>query len=180
MKHAIMIFFAAGVLLSCNDGTKEAADTKVAGTSDTANVKMDYAYTVEHPDEWVPGNRENTKMVLQSLKDFENGNMEACMKSFADSVHLQFDELDQKLSRDSVQKMFAADRKNLKFMKIDMHDFETVKSTATGKQYVSLWYVQKWEDLKGAMDSVSVMDDLEIKDGKIISIDEKRRRFPKK
>jgi hypothetical protein len=102
------------------------------------------------------------------------------MKSFADSVHLQFDELDQKFSRDSVQKMFAADRKNLKSMKIDMHDFETVKSTATGKQYVSLWYVQKWEDLKGAMDSVSVMDDLEIKDGKIISIDEKRRRFPKK
>jgi len=115
-----------------------------------------------------------------TLKDFENWNIEACMKSFADSVRLQFDELDQKLPRDSVQKMFTADRSNLKSMKIDMHDFETVKSTATGKQYVSLWYVQKWEDLKGAMDSVSVMDDLEIKDGKIISIDEKRRRFPKK
>jgi hypothetical protein len=30
------------------------------------------------------------------------------------------------------------------------------------------------------MESVSVIDALEIKDGKIISIDEKRRRFPKK
>ena len=76
--------------------------------------------------------------------------------------------------------MFIRDRSQYKTVSVNMHDFESVKSKDVDKQYVSLWYVQKWEDQKGMMDSLSMMDDLEIKNGKIISIDQKSRRFPKK
>lgn len=179
MKQVLFCFLAAGLFFSCKDEKKTGEETaKVAGTADSV-TQMDYAYTIEHPDQWVPGNRENTRMVLQSLKDYENGNIEACMKSFADSVELSFDGFHGKFTRDSVQKMFTADRSRNKSMKIDMHDFESVKSKDGKKEYVSLWYNEKWEDQKGKMDSVSVMDDLEIKNGKIISIDQKIRHFPK-
>jgi len=180
MKHALMAFIAAGLILSCNDGNKEAADTKVAAANDSAATKMEYAYTIEHPDQWVTGSRENTKMVLQALKDWENGNIDASMTAFADSVHLSFDGLDKKFAKDSVRSMFIRDRSQYKTVSVNMHDFESVKSKDVDKQYVSLWYVQKWEDQKGMMDSLSMMDDLEIKNGKIISIDQKSRRFPKK
>ena len=61
-----------------------------------------------------------------------------------------------------------------------MHDYETVKSKNGKKEYVSMWYNQKWQDAKGTWDSVFCMDDLKIENGKIVSIDEKRRKPAKK
>jgi hypothetical protein len=68
----------------------------------------------------------------------------------------------------------------MKNMSIIMDDFESVISKDRKNEYVSLWYKQKWQDAKGVWDSLSVMDDLKIKDGKIASIDEKIRHYPKK
>ena len=182
MKQLFLFLFAAGILAACNDADKTAnedskTDPKVASASD---AKMDYAYTIENPDKWEWGNKENTKMVLASLKSYETGNMEEAIKPFADSVELMFDGMHGKFSKDSARTMFTESWKRNKSMKIKMEDFIPVISKDGKDEWVSLWYVEKWEDQKGVWDSVYVMDDVKIKDGKIILIDQKIRHYPKK
>jgi len=177
MKQKLLLLLAIGALAACNSTDKTEAQVKSATTEEP---KMDYAYTIDHPDQWERGSRENTKMVLQALKDYENGNVEASLAAFADSVELRFDEMMGKFSKDSVRAMFTQNRNSLKSMKVDMDDFESVKSKDGKEQWVSLWYKEKWEDQKGNWDSAVIMNDMKIVNGKIAVLDEKTRRFPKK
>jgi len=180
MKQVLFLFIIAG-MASCNSGEQTTTtDTQVKSTTTTEEPKMDYAYTIEHPDNWVTGPKENTKMVLQSLKDFENGDVDKSLTAFADSVELRFNEMEGKFSKDSIASMFKRERSGLKAMQINMHDFESVKSKDGKEEYVSLWYTQKWQDQKGVWDSISVMDDMRIQNGKIALLDEKTRKFAKK
>jgi hypothetical protein len=187
MKHAIaLLVTAAALFTSCNNSGESATakdeskkdETKVASAS--TETKMDYAYTIEHPDYWEIGPKENTKMVLASLKAWETGNVEDAMKDFGDSIDLRFDGYREKLSKDSAKAMFIKQRSMSKAMQITMDDFESVKSTDGKEQWVSMWYRQKWQDQKGVWDSIYQMDDLKIENGKIIVLDEKSRHFAKK
>ncbi|MFL5774024.1 MAG: hypothetical protein ACJ75F_12755 [Flavisolibacter sp.] len=182
MKQAFLILVVAGSFCSCNSSDQASAndtdETKVAAATDT--TAMNYAYTIEKPDQWVTGSRENTRMVLASLKNWENGDMKAAINDFADTVKLEFDGYEAKLPRDSVMVMFQNERKMVKSVQVIMDDFESVKSKDGTKEYVSLWYKQKKQDLKDKWDSLEVMDDLLIKNGEIRSIDEKTRHYPAK
>lgn len=180
MKRTILFLFAAG-LFACNNSESTASkETPTQETKVAAMSTNDFAYPVKDWADWQPGSIDNLKMVLQALKEFENGNMEAAVKDFADSVHLAFDQMEGTFPRDSVRKMFAAERSSIKSMKIDMDDYESVKSKDGKQEYVSLWYKQVWEDQKGNKDSIEQMDDLKIVNGKIASLNEKSRRYPKK
>ena len=181
MRQVFLLLCSAAFLFACNDSdTKTAYETKLDDTKVAAISTNDFAYPKKDWDDWQPGSIDNLKMALQSLKDFETGNIDASLNAFADSIELKFDEMEGKFPKDSVAKMFKADRAKMKTMQIDMDDYETVKSKDGKKEYVSMWYNQKWQDEKGAWDSVFCMDDLKIENGKIVSIDEKRRKPAKK
>jgi hypothetical protein len=181
MKQTLLSLCIAVALFACNSSDKPTkTESKMSDPKVAAMSTNDLAYPVKDWGEWQPGSMDNLKMVLQSLKDYENGNVDACLASFADSIHLSFDGMTGTYSKDSVQKMFSTERKSIKAMKIDMDDYESVKSKDGKQEYVSLWYKQTWQDSKGNWDSVVCMDDLKIVNGKIASIDEKNRHFPKK
>ena len=181
MRQMIILFCVAGLCTACNNSESAKDDTKSnAKVANATDEKMDYAYTIEHPDQWEMGNKQHTQMVLASLKGFENGNMDEATKNFADTVQLSFDGFEAKVSRDSAKALFTQSWNQMKNLKIFMDDFESVRSKDSTMEYVSLWYKEKWQDDKGTWDSLSVMDDLRIKDGKIASIDEKLRHFDKK
>jgi len=171
----------AAVLFACNSSDNKTADEpKMGDTKVAAMSTNELAYPVKDWADWQPGSMENLKTALQALKDFENGNVDACINAFADSVRLGFDGFDGTFSRDSVHKMFTEDRSKIKAMKIDMEDYESVKSKDGKQEYVSMWYNEKWQDQKGTWDSIICMDDLKIVNGKVASIDQKTRHFPKK
>ena len=44
-------------------------------------------------------------------------------------------------------------------------------------EYVTLWYREYSKDAKGAKDSIDVVNDLKMKDGKIIGLDEYLRKL---
>ena len=181
MKQKFLLLLAIGAIAACNSSDKKTASNEAqVKSAATEEPKMDYAYTIEHPDYWEIGSRENTKTVLQSLKDFETGNVDASLTAFADSVELRFSDMQGKFSKDSLRAMFTKDRSMLKDFKIDMDDFESVKSKDGKEEWVSLWYKQKWQDQKGVWDSLVVMDDMKMVNGKIAVLDEKSRRFAKK
>ena len=178
MKKMRLFFLSAIVFASCNNGgteTKEAM--KDSTTVAPAMTTMNYPYTIDHPDNWDIGSSANTMTALSALKGYETGNVAESMKYFGDSIHLQFDGLDKKMSSDSVKAMFTNFRAGMKSMDVKMYDWESVISKDKKEEWVTLWYSQKWEDMKGKKDSLDIIDDLQIKDGKIIRLDEYSRKL---
>ena len=180
MKKVVLFFLAGIAFSSCNNQgteTKEAMKDTTSGAP--AAVTMNYPYTIEHPDYWDMGNNQNTMTALNALKAFENGNILETMKYFGDSIHLRFDGLDKTMSADSVKAMFTNIRNGMKSIDIKMDDWESVISKDKKDEWVTIWYRQKWEDTKGRKDSADYVDDLKIKDGKIIMLNEYTRKLHK-
>ena len=180
MKNVLtqfLLFFIGGALFaSCHS-----ADSTTKVSEDTTNhmvvaEQMNYPYTIDHPDYWETGSQQNTMNALSSLKAWENNNIDESMKYFADSVHLQFDGFDKTMSKDSLQKMFAPGP-TTKNHSIKMQDWESVISKDKKEEYVTIWYRQFEENANGKKDSVDVINDLKMKDGKIIAMDEYHRKL---
>jgi ketosteroid isomerase-like protein len=81
------------------------------------------------------------------------------------------------MSADSVKAMFTTWRNGFKTVDVKMEDWESVISKDKKQEWVTLWYTQKWEDTKGKKDSAAYIDDLQMKDGKIVRLDEYTRKM---
>lgn len=178
MKKLILFFVAALALSSCsNQGTASKETMKDSATVPASGTVMNYPYTIDHPDNWEMGSTANTMVALSALKAFEMGNVAESMKYFGDSIHLQFDGLDKTMPADSVKAMFTSLRNGYKSMEVKMDDWESVISKNKKEEWVTLWYRQKWEDMNGRKDSADIIDDLKLKDGKIVRLDEYTRKL---
>jgi len=175
MKKMILVLITAISFVSCNNGGTE---TKEPAKDSTATASpVNYPYTIKQPDNWQTGSSENTMVALSALKAYENGTVAESMKYFGDSVHLQFDAMDTTLSNDSIKTMFTKERSELKNMNVKMDDWESVISNDKKEEWVTLWYRQSWEDMKGKKDSADIVDDMNIKNGKIVRLDEYTRKL---
>ncbi|MBA2249958.1 MAG: hypothetical protein H0W12_07170 [Chitinophagaceae bacterium] len=177
MKRLIL-FFLTGIAFSCNDQGSASKDAKKDSTSTTTTAAtMNYPYKIDHPDNWDIGSTANSMIALNAVKAFQDGNVEGSMKYFGDSVHMQFDGLDKKMSNDSLKAMFTTLRKDYKNLDIKMYDWESVISKDKKDEWVTIWYKEKWEDMKGIKDSSEYINDFQLKDGKIVSLDEYTRKL---
>ena len=61
-----------------------------------------------------------------------------------------------------------------------MGDWESVISKDGKTEYVTMWYKQITTDKMGKTDSIAVVDDCRIMNGKIVELDEKIQRIPAK
>ena len=176
MKKFLFSLIALPLFIGC----KQNGDAAVAaGDSTATDTKVDYAYTIEHPDGWEWGSKENTRLALLGLKEFEKGNVEGSTKYFGDSVRVEFNGFEAMLSNDSLTSMLKQERSQYKTVTIHMDDFESVKAKDDSIEYVSLWYKQINEGHDGKIDSMEIMDDLRMKNGKIVGLNEKTRRYAK-
>ena len=177
MKRILFTASIALMVISCN--TKSESKTGDENTaSASSSDKIEYAYLpMNHqPDNWVRGDQKNVALVLNSLKAWADGNIDECLKYFADSVNIAWDGVDRKVSKDTLKTWFNHDNATVQ---IKMDDYETVTSKDKKDNWVSLWYTQIMTDKKGNTDSVYNMDDLKIDNGKIVVLDQKTRKFPK-
>jgi hypothetical protein len=62
-------------------------------------------------------------------------------------------------------------------MDIKMEDWESVISKDKNEEYVTLWYKQINEDMNGKKDSFDLVNDLKLKNGKIIQLSEYTRKL---
>ncbi|MBA2745240.1 MAG: hypothetical protein H0U44_03340 [Flavisolibacter sp.] len=176
MKKLFLLISFTG-FFACNN--KEEAKIESA-VSEPKEEKVEYAYTIEKPDNWETGSKRNTQIVLQALRDFEMNNIEGSLNAFSDSVELRFNEYEAKHSKAEIEKMFKENRAKYQQLQVKMNDFESVRSKDGKEEYVSMWYMEKWQDQNGKWDSISIMEDVKMKDGKIIQLDQKTRKFAKK
>ncbi|MGN6247827.1 MAG: hypothetical protein ACTHNG_05695 [Ginsengibacter sp.] len=178
MKKFFVVFLGTIALAACksknNSGSEVSADT-------TATVpkaeQVNYPYTIDHPDYWKMGSSANTQTALTALKGYEEGDIDKSVAQFADSVHLQFDALDITVPKDSLKAMFTRMRSNLKSMNVKMGDWESVVSKDGQEEWVTMWYKQTWEENNGKKDSADIIDDVRLKNGKIIRLDEYTRKL---
>lgn len=173
----LILFFLVPIAISCNNEGDSKDAKKDSAKANTPASAMNYPYTIDHPDNWEIGNNANTLAVLNSLKAWEDGKMEETMKYFADSVRVQFDGLDKKMSNDSLKAMFTASRNSFKSMHVKMEDWESVVSKDKSQEWVTLWYTQHSETKKGVVDSSDIINDLQLKNGKIVRLDEYTRKL---
>jgi hypothetical protein len=181
MKRVFLSLCVASALFACNSSDNKTSDeTKTTETKVAAMSATDMPYQVKDWGDWQPGNMENAKTAMASLKSFCEGNLDACLQTFGDSVEMRFDNLLGKFSKDSLKKMIVNQRSMVKSIDVTMHDFESVKSKNGKEEWVTLWYQQKWQDQKGVLDSAVYVDDMKFENGKITVLDEKTRHYPKK
>lgn len=177
MKQLFLLLLGGALFAACNnEGSSGTKSTSVSAASDTSTKKMDYPYTIKHPDNWEIGSTQNTFNALSALKEWENKNIDASMKYFADSIHVQFDGLDKTVSNDSLRAMITPDS-TMKNMRVTMQDWESTVSRDKSEEYVTLWYRQFREDNKGKTDSMDIINDIKMKNGKIIGLDEYVRKL---
>jgi hypothetical protein len=177
MKRIFFIACASALIISCNNKT-ESANKET--TTDSNTEKINYAYLPENhpPDNWIPGDQKNVALVLNSIKGWETGNVDQAVAPFADSVRWSFDGIDQKVSKDTLRAWLTDFWSKTSSVKVKMDDYESVISKDKKNEWVTLWYKQIITSKSGKIDSVAVVDDLKIENGKVVVLDEKQRKYP--
>jgi len=170
----LIFFFTVGIAVACNTSqTEKLTETKEPAAEATPN----YPYKIDKPDNWDIGSKANTLTALSALKAWETGKIDESLSYFGDSVVVQFDGLDKKVPKDTLKAMFSGLRSSFKTMEIKMRDWESVISKDKSQEWVTLWYTEHWETPDGKKDSIFHVNDLLIKDGKIIEMAEYSRKF---
>lgn len=172
MKKLSFLFLAI-VAFSCNSPEPSTTDA----IKDSSSATVNFPYSIEHPDNWEMNSNANTLIALKSIKAWEEKKIDEAVSYFADSVRLQFDGLDTKMSNDSLKAFFDAGWKNYKNIQLKMEDWESVVSKDKSEEWVTLWYKQIWETTAGVKDSIAMINDLQFKNGKVIKLTEYTRKL---
>ncbi len=180
MKHLckpFLLLFIGGALFSaCKNAESTSAEvSKDSSATSTTVQKMDYPYNIDKPDNWEPGSQQNTMIALSALKAWENKNLDEAMKYFADSVKAAFDGVEKMVSNDTLR-AWITPAPTIINQSIKMQDWESVISKDKSTEYVTLWYREYTETAKGK-DSIEVVNDIKMKDGKIIGLEQYSRKL---
>jgi hypothetical protein len=185
MKKMLVISCMAIFAMACNNNDAKTANT--ADSTGTAKMEATKAPLPEMPfkldrpyQNWQPGNPQNAVVAMTGLKAFIDGNMDACVASFGDTVELRFDNYFAKLSNDSLRKDFTKQRSAFNSIEIKMNDWESVISEDKKEEWVTMWYKQINTYKNGKVDSMGVVDDCKIVNGKVVVLDEKIQHLPAK
>lgn len=172
MKKINLPFLAlCAVLFSCNSksGQEKAADT---------SAKLNYPFKPAYSINWQPGDEKNSLIVLNCLKKYVDGDVKGAGEAFADSVEFISDQLHFKGKKDSLIIILEEGRKEFVTLSKTFESWIPTYYPDKKEEWVSLWYVEKWTDKSGKADSLFFVDDVKLKNGKIVLYDEKSRRFP--
>jgi hypothetical protein len=184
MKQTIVIICLAIALASCNNAaTSKTGTDSTATTAATENVATELVlpFKLEQPyKNWQIGSTENVVAAMKALKAYVDKDFATLASLTGDTLDVTFDYLHAKMSRDSATKFFTAGRPMYNDLVITMNDYESVISADKKDEWVTIWYKQKWKDSKGVADSLSVINDIKMKDGKMIILNEMINHFPKK
>lgn len=168
MKKAYLFLAIPLLMVACKQ-----PETKTAAAAPVEAATPNYPYKIEHPDYWLMDtSHANTMTALKALKAFETNDTITGKKCFADTLEFNYDGGKFKGTFAQFEKVVESGMANMKDIKIDMKDWEAVVSKDGKEHWVTMWYVQKWTDAKGKADSVSLVNDLQFKDGRIAKLNE--------
>jgi hypothetical protein len=178
MKRFYVLLLLATTMLACNNAPIESGEKEEGENDEKEEVSM--PYKVPNNPDWQRGSIANVAVAMHALKAYETNAMEGLQQYLADTVEFHGDNFSFEGPRDSLINQMKQQRDGYRNIVVNMHDYKSVKSKARNKEWVSLWYTQTTTHKNGRVDSVFVMDDIQIKNGKVSEIDSKIRRLPGK
>ncbi|SRR5579871_4271461 len=175
MKKFIPAIFLCIIFFSCSNPAK----TDDVKTDSTAKKEvLNYPFTPKYSINWQPGDEKNAVIALTSFKKYLDGDVKGCFDSFADSIEFIADKFHYKGKKDSLMAMMIPMRASLSSTSAVVDTWLAAYYPDQKDTWVTVWSTQTWTDKKGKTDSVYLVDDIQLKDGKILQIDEKQRLFP--
>ncbi len=178
----ILVSFVLLAFLSCNNDKKEtpAAETPAVTNTDTP---AGLPYTASYSSNWGHDVSDaDLKTVLQSYKDWADGNMKGLAASLADTVDVDMTNGKSfHVTRDSLIKMWSTNRDSLSSVTIDMATWHKMSTNDKKDQIVVTWYKEIDTYKSGKADSAHYHDINMMKNGKIVWYSQyKRPLLPKK
>lgn len=182
MKSVMLLLCTFAFATACNNqpGKSETGYSDTSTTiSATADEVLDYPYKLKGAyKDWQPGDQKNALLVMKMLKAWETKNFTECATYFGDSVDLNMDYFHKVAKRDSLSAMLENTWTDISSVKLNVDDWESVISKDKKDEWVTIWYKQIWVDKKGKTDSLAIVNDAKIVNGKIVVFDETIRHFP--
>lgn len=184
MKQFIVIICLGVALASCNNADKDKKDAELTEVKEVkgepiAEVKMPFPLDSPYKN-WQIGSTDNVVAAMNALKTFVDKDFTAMAATIGDSLEVRFDYYHAKLGHDSAMKMFTTQRDQYNDLKITMYDYESVISADKKDEWVTMWYKQTWKNKKGVPDSLAIINDCKMKNGRMIILDEHIQHYPVK
>ena len=173
------IIYASILLLAVACKMNGAGDKEATDKSTTDAATADYPYTLKEGwKDWQVGDPKNTLTVLKMLKAWETKNVTECVTYFADSTEWALDKFHAKMPHDSIASFLQGSYANYTDLKVRVQDWESVISADKKDEWVTVWYRQSWVNEKGVADSMDLINEAKLMDGKIVYYDEYSMHFP--
>ncbi len=180
MKKLILIVVAGCFITACNNETTDKAkgekmDTKV----ETATSNVTYPYKASYSSDFKMGDANNSKLVLDFFKGWEDGTMTGWKDMLADSVWINFPDGQRFwLSRDSVITMGNQYRSQSSNIKLDIEAFMPIHLNDKNEDYVLVWEKDYNTNKKtNKLDSVGTHSFWQVKNNKITGWQEYNRKL---
>jgi len=177
MKKSLLLLLTCAVFFACNSDTKQDDAKSDSGAKKDSLV---YPFTAKYSLNWQPGDEKLAVFALNSLKKYVDGDVKGSFEAFADSIEFFGDKFHFVGKKDSLLAIMVKMRSGYSSMSVHPDTWMTVYYPDKKDTWVTLWSTNISTDLKGVTDSVYLVDDVLIKNNKIVEIDEKNRRFPDK
>jgi hypothetical protein len=175
MKQTPLLIFLCVVFFSCNTEAKK-DDVKTDSTA--SKEALVYPFTPKYSNNWQPGDEKNAVIALTAFKKYLDGDVKGCFDAFADSIAFIADKFYYNGKKDSLLAMMIPMRAALTSASAEVDAWETVYYPDKKDTWVTVWNKEKFTDKKGKTDSVYLVDDILMRDGKIDAIMESQRLYP--
>lgn len=163
MQKTLIVVFTV-VLFSCKSEDKKEPESKVA----TPEASSTLPYTATYSSKFEMGNAKNAEAILALWKAWDDGDLKASRKSFADTLHFYFrDGSEMHGPADSAIAGAQMFRNTFSAVKSTVHAYMPLKSTDKNENWVCIWATEISTDKKGKVDSVGLQETWRFnKDGK--------------
>jgi hypothetical protein len=164
MQKIFVIIFSVG-LFSCHADEKKESGSKSA----SAETNSSLPYTATYSSKFEIGDNKNAEAILAAWKAWDDGNLLASRKLFADTMHFYLrDGSVMHGPTDSTLAGAQMYRGTFTAMKSTVHVYMPVKSTDKNENWVCIWGTEVSTDKQGKTDSVGLQETWRFnKDGKI-------------
>lgn len=166
MKNLSLLFIVALFFTACQ--TKETKSTESVLADSTS-----YPYTIKKMQSWeMNADSKNALTAMVLIKTFENLDTAAMGKILADSVSFDLDGYKFKGTKPEFLNQIQSEFAKMSSFKIEMQDMESVVNKDKSEEWVSLWYTQISTTKEGKSDTISLYNDIKIKEGKVVRLSE--------
>ena len=179
MKKLLLLISFGALLFACND-KKEKTEATTTGDEKVTATPTDLPYTASYSSSFNENVSDaDLKMVLVSYKDWADGNMENLSRVYGDSITWDNTSGEHfRMSNADIMNKWKMYRDSLSSVTIDMQAWHKMYATDKKEAYVVTWYLEIDTYKTGKADSAYIHDINQVKDGKIIELQQYKR--PKK